>query len=343
MFESARLKLTAWYFVMITLLTVSLSALFYSQTNRILQREYDRIENRLQHQVFQNNSGDTFVATMPVPISARRLLPGDIISARKQILARLILSNVMIILVFTALGYWWAGQTLAPIEAAHWAQQRFVTDAAHELKTPLTALKTSLEVNLMQPKLSASLKKILQENLTDVQGLEKLVQSLLSLTQASRKAITLSPVTVTSVVDSAIRLIKPLADQKQIEIKTKLADETQQILSQTDALIELLVILLDNAVKYSEPKSVITISTVKTLQGLKLMVQDQGIGMTSEQQQHIFERFYRADAARNKQVALGFGLGLAIASELAQILKVKFEVKSEVGKGSSFSVLIPLV
>lgn len=343
MFASARLKLTAWYFAMIALLSISISVLFYLQTDRILQREYDRIETRLQHEVFQNRRSDVFIATVPPPPSVRRILPEDLSTARKQILLRLLFINAVIIFVFTGLGYWWSGQTLAPIEVVHQAQQRFVTDAAHELKTPLTALKTSLEVNLMQPKLTAATKKILQENLTDVQGLERLVQSLLDLTQSANRKLVLAPVSTEAVIKQAFKLLKPLADQKQITLTQTISKEADLVSSQAETLTELLVILLDNAVKYSGPKTGVTLSVAKIARGIKFTVADEGIGMSPAQQLHIFERFYRADAARNKQDVAGFGLGLAIASELAQALKGEISVDSTEGKGSRFSITLPLV
>lgn len=343
MFTSARLKLTAWYFAMVALLSVSISLLFYLQTDRVLQREYDRIDNRLQHEVFQNRRGEVFLPALPPPPLARRILPEDLTTARQQILLRLAGINLLIIFVFTGLGYWWAGRTLAPLEAVHQAQQRFVTDAAHELRTPLTALKTSLEVNLMQPKLTAPTKKILQENLTDVQGLEQLVQSLLSLSQSASSKLVLVPVPSQTVADHAFKLVKPLAAQKHIMLTQKISPDAVTVLSQAETLTEVLVIFLDNAVKYSDEKTEIALKVTKVTRGVKFAVRDHGIGLSAKQQAHIFERFYRADAARNKQDAAGFGLGLAIALQLATALKGEISVESELGKGSCFSITLPQV
>jgi len=343
LFTSARIKLTFWYFVMITLLTGSITTLFYVQTGRVLEHEYDRIERRLQREGVGQPILDGFQQLdTPVMPGLRRLLPGDIVLAREKILWQLILINFGIVGVFTSIGYWWAGRTLAPIQIAHEMQQRFIGDAAHELKTPITAMRTALEVSLMDSTLNQSNQKVLSENLTDVKALETLIQNLLQLTKLRERPEKLVPVNLTAALTQAVRLVKSLAQQKKIQFKISEIDPDIKVMAQAEALVEVLIILLDNAIKYSSPGGQVDCVVSPQKQAVTIQITDYGIGMNQDQMTHIFERFYRADLARTKQNTPGFGLGLAIAKELIQLQKGQISVTSKPNQGSSFKLKLAL-
>lgn len=344
MFTNARLKLTFWYFVMITLLTGSITTLFYIQTGLVLTHEYDRIERRLQRESMGQPMMEIFQPPdAPIIPGLRRLLPGDITLAREKILWQLIFINIGIIGVFTGIGYWWAGRTLAPIQAAHESQQRFIGDAAHELKTPITAMRTALEVNLMAKDLGVAVKKVLTENLSDVKALENLIQNLLQLTQLQERQTKLIPVDLVEVVTRAEKLVRSLAGRKKIQIQLFPEKIELKVLAQPAALVEILIILLDNAIKYSCVASLIKLKISQSKHWAVIQVIDTGLGMSPDQLQHIFERFYRADSARNKQNLPGFGLGLAIAKELIQLQKGQISVTSKLNYGSTFTLKLPLI
>ena len=343
MFTSARLKLTFWYFVMITCLTGSITTLFYIQTGLVLEHEYDRIERRLQREGMGSPMMNDFqTLDAPVVPGLRRLLPGDITLAREKILWQLILINIGVVGVFTGIGYWWAGKSLAPIQAAHESQQRFIGDAAHELKTPITAMRTALEVNLMEAGLNKSVKKVLSENLSDVKALENLIQNLLQLTQMQERQSKLMPVDLAEIVAKAEKLVRSLAQKKKIQIQVLPEIIKLNVLVQPAALVETLIILLDNAIKYSASESVIKLKIYQHQRWAIIQVIDTGLGMSPDQIPHIFERFYRADSARNKQNLPGFGLGLAIAKELIQLQKGQISVISKLNYGTTFTLKVPL-
>jgi len=281
-----------------------------------------------------------------IPIPPPRMRRGfdidDLYEAKHQILWQLIKVNGSIILIFGISGYWLSGFTLRPIHEAMTEQNRFVADAAHELKTPLTALKTSLEVNLMNKKLSSETKSILNENLEDVIALQNLSEYLLLLTRSSQQQIKLLPVNLLPVIESAIRRIKPLANDKEIKIKNISFDQNLKVLGDEVLLTDLLLIILDNAIKYSAKGSEIEISVNEEKKSLFISISDQGIGISSADLPNIFKRFYRSDKARSRTDTSGHGLGLSVAQELIKQLRGEIIVRSQIGKGSTFTIRLNL-
>ncbi|MBI4137508.1 hypothetical protein HY469_05605, partial [Candidatus Roizmanbacteria bacterium] len=181
MFHSARIRLTLWYTLIILFITVTISALFYIRTVVVFERNIERIEERLQ----QDFPKRMLIIHENVHLPSR-FIPRDSSDFKHDIIMQLVGVNSIIVAIVAGASYILSGLTLGPIQRAHEEQKRFVSDAAHELKTPVTALKTSLEVNLMDKKLDRHAKSILKENLEDVSGLEKLTESLLKLARVHR-------------------------------------------------------------------------------------------------------------------------------------------------------------
>lgn len=331
MFTQARIKLTLWYLLIILCISGSLSLLFYLRANFVFQQEFARIERRF---VREQNNFNPQVNIPPPP----RFLPEDLEAAKEQIIIQIIMINGLIVIFFIPAGYFLSGLTLHPIKKTMDEQKRFVSDAAHELKTPLTALKTSLEVSLMDKKLDHKAKKILQENLTDVNSLEKLTQNLLQLAQANNHNLQFKPVSLEKIINQAIKKINPLASKKQIKIKFKKLTQDYKIPGDETSLINLLVIFLDNSVKYSHSETKIAV----TVQGLKNSVQvkisDNGIGIEEKHLPFIFNRFYRID---NSRTGSGYGLGLSVAQKIIKQHHGSVKVESQPGKGTTFTLQFP--
>lgn len=340
MFNSARIKLTGWYLLIIMIISISFSTFIYLGSIR----EFDRVlriqEYRIQHPDIQQRFIQRPIwQNDDLPLSA----PPDpqvISEARNRITEGLIGIN-LIILVFSALaGYFLAGRTLRPIKNMVDEQNRFITDASHEINTPLTSLKTSIEVNLRDKDFNLDkAKQVLLSNLEEVNSLQVLSSELIEITQYQKVNgnFNLAKVDVADVLKSAVLKIKPQADKKKITIISK----TTKAFVNADArsLTELFTILLDNAVKYSPEKTNIQVESKSTDSKIKIIVKDNGIGIDKKDLPFIFERFYRADASRTKQQITGYGLGLSIAKRIVDLHGGTISAESIKEKGTTFTMV----
>lgn len=319
MFQKARLKLTAWYLLIIMAISLAFSAAAYNRFHRELGR-LELIPDRFERRVL----------IVPDPVI--------FVEIRTRLLQTLALINLAILVISGGLGYWLAGKTLEPIKNMVEEQNRFVSDASHELKTPLTSLKTAFEVYLRSKKLPPA-KQLVKESLDEVNKLQKLTEGLLVLSRG--QSVEMNPIKLQTAIDAAGRRLKPIAEEKKIRIivpKTSL-----KIRGDGDQLTDLLVILLDNAVKYSSQKSQVKITAVKTDGKVILSVIDHGMGISAKDLPYIFDRFYRADSARTKNGGGGYGLGLAIAKKIVDVHRGSIRVKSRLGQGTVFQLTFSLI
>jgi two-component system, OmpR family, sensor histidine kinase CiaH len=334
MFEKTRIKLTAWYLLIIMLISLSFSLVIY----RVQMVEVEKFardqRNRIEHQLPQAN----FVPFEPLHVD-----PDLIAETEKRLLLNMLLINGVIIFVSGGMGYLLAGKTLRPIKEMIEEQDRFISDSSHELRTPLTSLKSAMEVALMDPKLSLKDAKILiTENIEDVNRLQKLSDSLIQLTKRNfKQKLNLENLTSRPLFDDAIKQVKSLACKRQIIIKRGMT--SVKFAGDKDKLINLLVILLDNAVKYSPFKKTIHTKAWKTKHYVHFSIKDEGVGIAEKDLPHIFDRFYRADSSRtNEGKTSGYGLGLSIAKMIVDQHHGSISVKSNVKNGTIFIVKLPL-
>lgn len=336
MFHSARIKLTLWYLLIIMTISLSFSAFIYRGVSREFQRRLNVIERRFQVESpprgwrMHGPVHDYFIA--------------DLEQARTRVLVILFYANGAILVLSSAAGYFLAGKTLSPIEKAMEEQKRFVADASHELRTPLTALKTEMEVALRDEKLSLKeAKKVLKSNLEDIDSLKSLASNLLSLAhyQNNGRKLVSQDIDVAEVVRKAYRKILPVAKEKsiKIEIKTK----KQIIPADKESLEKMLLIFLDNAVKYTPRNGKVTVSTKTDKRYLYLAIKDTGSGIAQKDIPRIFDRFYRIDQSRSKQKVEGFGLGLSLAKRIIKLHKGSVKVESNLGEETTFTIKFPLL
>lgn len=263
-------------------------------------------------------------------------------AAKQRVLTRLVITNVVILVGGGFLSYYLARRTLKPIEEAHEAQSRFTADASHELRTPIAAMQSETEVALMDPKLTlAHAKERLQSNLEELGKLTVLSDGLLRLAQLDNNNLRGHDVSLDAVLQQALDRVMPLAEKKHILISSS-GGKGLTVQGDTVSLAEALIILLDNAVKYSPEKTEVTVSATKGQKHISITVQDHGTGIKATELPYIFERFYRADTARSKQQTNGYGLGLAIAKTIIDRHNGKITVHSSPGKGSQFTIQLPL-
>jgi len=342
MFHSARLQLTAWYLLIIMAISISFSAFIYFGA----AREYDRIIRIEQYRVRHPVQPGIISQNPPSELDLFSLSPqqdNELIDwARLRALEALFGVNVIILFLSALAGYFLAGRTLQPIKNMLDEQNRFITDASHELNTPLTALKTSLEVNLRNKQLNLEKAKgVLKSNLEDVNSLQSLSEELMGLImyQKQNGNFKITKVALLEVIKTAVERVQALAEKKKITINVD--GPKAFVMGDEKSLKELLVILLDNAIKYTDNKAAISLRIKREDSAVNLIIKDGGIGIKKEDLSHIFDRFYRADRSRTKQSVGGYGLGLSIAKRIVTLHNGSIRVESEIGKGSSFIVTFP--
>ncbi len=330
MFKKTRIRLTAWYLLIIMSISICFSLVIY----RFLSREVDRFE-RMQRTRIERRF------TPPIPFPQHMTIDLELVEETKnRITMTLILLNGTIFVAAGALGYFLAGKTLRPIQEMVDEQNRFISDASHELKTPLTSLKTSMEVSLRDKNLSIANARILvKESIDEVDRLQSLSEELLKLAQYEKPNdnMRFEIVNLDEMITLAIKKIKIAADKKNIIIVNN--GKKTEIQGNKYGLIDLVVILLDNAVKYSPKNSKIIISTQKNDGQTILSVKDNGVGIAEKDISHIFERFYRTDSARSKTNIGGYGLGLSIAKKITDIHGARISVTSKARKGTEFKII----
>lgn len=324
--RTTRLALT--YLAIIMIMSVGFSTVFYHESYHELSRQ---LPPRNLYRRFVDNEFRPHV---------ENLFQQRVSEARHELLLRLIYINIAVLVLGALASFLLARRALAPIEASIEAQNRFVSDASHELKTPLTAIRTASEVALRKPKLSlAEAKKIIEQNSEDASRLEQLAEGLLKLASGDY-SLALATVSLAEVANDAINTVLPLAQTKSISIDDKIA--TVNVLAERASLAQIITILLDNAIKYSPAKSTITLATSASTHHVELAVSDHGAGIAVSDLPLIFERFYRSDTARTKNASGGYGLGLAIADKLTREMHGEISAASAgPNKGSTFTIKLP--
>ncbi len=339
MFRSTRIKLTAWYLLIIMLVSFSFSLVIYQMT----ASELDRIERMQRARVERQFPEEIRMAPPNDNALLRPLDPELIVETKNRLKMLLAFINLTILIVSTGGGYFLAGRTLRPIKEMLDEQGRFITDASHELRTPLTSLKTEIEVNLRNKNLTLEeTKKLLESNLEEVNRLQALSDGLIKLTQYQKgtNGLIFTEVSLISISNEAIKKVGSLAKNKKIEIVNKIND--LKIEGNKQTLVELLVIFLDNAIKYSPQKTNIKLTSKKTDNHVLVYITDQGMGIDQKDIPHLFDRFYQADKARTSLGKNGYGLGLSIAKQIIEKHHGLIKVQSQLKKGTVFTVQLPV-
>lgn len=340
MFQNTRLKLTLWYMMILTFVCMCFSAVIFrlmsNEIDRFALMQQQRIERRATNRVFSSQDEPT--------VSVYIYDPELIQDIRNRLLLSLLLINSAILLISSGLAYLLAGKTLQPIQVMVAEQHRFISDASHELKTPITSLKTALEVFSRDKNATFSDAKVLiSESIEDVNKLQALSENMLQLAQYQSSADhnKFERVKLPDIIKQAVRTVQPMAKQKNIRVET----QVQQLLIYGNrlGLIDLFTILLDNAVKYSKENSQVTLLAQKVDEAAIIRVSDEGIGIDKKDLPHIFDRFYRTDSARTKHSTGGYGLGLAIAKKIVERHSGQIEVWSQKDKGTTFMMRFPLL
>ncbi len=233
---------------------------------------------------------------------------------------------------------------LERLEAAFNRITQFTADASHELRTPLALMRTTLEVSLRTSQSESEFREAQAETLEELEKTSALVEKLMLLARADAgvEALHRSPLDLADTVRDVCRQGRTLAEAKQISFEEENLETPLTVEGDRDALYRLFLILIDNAVKYTAPGGLITVSLIRSDHATGVEIRDTGIGIAASDLPHIFDRFYRADKARSRELG-GVGLGLSIARWEAEAHGGSIEVQSVVGKGSTFRVRLPVI
>jgi signal transduction histidine kinase len=231
---------------------------------------------------------------------------------------------------------------LGRLEAAVKTLSQFAADASHELRTPLAVIRTSAELALRRARSPEAYRSSLIEISEEAERMTRLVEDLLFLARGDARAaeMPVEPLDLDILVAETRAELLSLAEMKQVRLQHVCAGEGAAVISgNAAALRRLILVLLDNAIKYSLPDSDVIVTIVREGDLATISVKDFGIGISVADQPHIFNRFYQADKARSDA---GFGLGLALADSIARAHDAGISVTSAEGQGSTFEVRFKL-
>ena len=231
---------------------------------------------------------------------------------------------------------------IARLDEAFRRERRFNADASHELRTPLTVMKGQVEVALQRERASDEYRKVLHAVNDEVDRLIGLTGRLLTLSRAEAGQIPLNleRVEVDDLVTATVEQARLAAEAKGVVIEIVPA-EAAAVAVDEGLVLQLLLNLLDNAIKYTARGGRVTVGWNETRDAVHLWVRDTGIGISAEHLPRVTDRFYRVDDARRRAEG-GVGLGLAISRWIAEAHGGSLRVESVVGEGSTFTATLPL-
>jgi heavy metal sensor kinase len=220
--------------------------------------------------------------------------------------------------------------------------RQFSADASHELRTPLTVMRGEIELALRNPKLPGEYRQVLESALEEIVRMSSIIENLLTLAKADQGTaeVNLSEVNLNTLAQELFEDGELLADGKHIRM-TLAKNDAVTIVGDKVRLRQLFLNLIDNAIKYTPEGGAVTLSVERENGAVYFRVKDTGIGIPAEDLHRVFDRFYRVDKARSREVG-GAGLGLSIAKWIAELHRGKISVHSEVHKGSVFTVELPI-
>ena len=258
---------------------------------------------------------------------------------QKATYAQIVLGAVAL-LIASAIGYFMAGRALVPLKEAYDKQKQFAADASHELRTPLAVVMASADLLLADPSIKEPfLRQVLEDLKSEVKKMTNLVSDLLMVARSDNNALKfkIQRLDLTEILKQVIRTMTPIAEKKDIRLA---GENFRKVLINADEqkIKQLAIILVDNAIKYTPEGGAVLVRLEKFDNARAVFaVMDSGIGIAPEDLDKVFERFYRVDKARSREMG-GNGLGLAIAAEIVKLHDGKISVASKLGEGTKFTV-----
>ena len=231
-------------------------------------------------------------------------------------------------------------QMITRLDESFTSQRQFMEDISHELKTPLSVLKGELEVTLKRIRSPQEYETALQSSLEEVNRIAGIVENLLTLARFDAKTTALQavPLDLNVLIKDTVDAIQVLAVQKEITIQFNSAHSVE-ILADKNQIKRLILNIVDNAIKYTQPGGKISIDLSQQKDWASMDIVDTGVGIPENELPHIFDRFYRVDKSRS---SIGFGLGLSIAQSIAKAHGGMISAKANLPQGTVFTISLPV-
>lgn len=270
------------------------------------------------------------------------LLAPAIVQEIQQIRSQNLLAILGIIIITTTFfGYLIARTTLRPTRNALAAQKQFIGNIAHELRTPLSVIRTNTEIALFEINIPSEVEEMLRSNVEEIDRISEIINNLLSLSTLIRPGrMEFANVDLHKIAADTIEKYAPLAKKNKLRVTLRKAS-SGLVWGNTIALEQIVGNLLKNALNYTPPDGHVMVTIEPTVDGLvELSIKDSGIGISRKDLFRIFEPFYRAEPSRTRAQGSS-GLGLTIVSELLKLHQGKIAIRSAMGRGTTVTILIP--
>ena len=256
---------------------------------------------------------------------------------------KIIFADILIVFMISITAYVLTEITLKPVREARNRERRFLADAAHELRTPLSVMRSGNEVVLRGEKnLSPRVTRQLTGNIEEIDTLTRIANGLLALTSKKQMAIDGdTTISVAELMKSVMQKLRPVATEKGVTLTLDLNAGTDLCSVQGDyvTLSRAFENLIENGIKYTKSSGSVVVSVTQLKNTVTVVVKDTGIGIAQKDLAHVAEPFFRADLARTANE--GTGLGLSIVSETIDALGGNLSIQSEVGVGTIVTVTLP--
>jgi two-component system, OmpR family, sensor histidine kinase CiaH len=263
--------------------------------------------------------------------------------AMTELISALVAAVPVIGLLVAGAGYIFAGMALKPVEKTMDLLRRFVADAGHELKTPLSIIEASIETLAAvheQHGIAGDETEILRKASQRMKGLTADLMFLAKV-EDPMAAFDKVELNLNHLVEEVVSEYEPLAASHKIALSLREQDSNIFISAEPESFRQLVSNLVSNAIKYNDPGGSVEVLIKREIQNVAISVSDTGIGIPEENLANVFDRFYRADQSRSRAGG-GAGLGLAIVKAVANAHDATVSVSSEVGKGTTFVVALPV-
>ncbi|QQR82835.1 HAMP domain-containing histidine kinase [Candidatus Campbellbacteria bacterium] len=328
-FFKASVKLTAYYsagvFLVLTLFSVFVYVLF------------------IQNLSFDTDDGGYVVVTeRHRPANDEEI--NKTVGARERLLSVLLMTDFVALLIIVIVSYLLSRATLRPIEESYMRQKRFVSDAAHELRTPLSVMKAGAEVLLDRKSTHEEYESFIVEALHEINYMSTMANNLLFLARrdTAQRTRPTETIDISTACEQHVSFMKSYATSRNVAL-TGACEASLQVRGRGVDVERLIMNLIKNAVDYNVSGGTVTVSLAKQGEKVVLEVLDTGIGIAPADIPHIFERFYKADTSRDATYTEGSGLGLSMVKEIVDEMDGTITVTSNVGKGTRVHVEIPMV
>jgi len=319
-FFRAKLKLTFFYIITLLVVIIVFSIMLYTLFVNNIESNFEFEEE--EHSEVETNS--------------QYVILNNAINRLKLVL---IVTDIGIILIISGLGYFLAGKTLQPIKKSLDEQKRFVSDSAHELRTPLSIMKTGIETMAIEKNQTLEDYKDLNEDLLEeVDKLINMSNDLLFLARSdsAKPKKSQNKINLSSICSNQIKSIQTYANNKGVSLNEDIK-KVLYIKGNADQINRLVANLLKNAIDYNKKGGKVLLSLKKYKHNIILTVKDTGIGIALNDRKRIFERFYKVDKARSMYEG-GSGLGLSIVKEIVDFHKGTIKINSKLGKGTAVTL-----